>query len=56
LRDWAVAGDRCRLEKGVVLQRSVLWEDVKIKPGLRIMDSIITSSKEVHEDVIDSVI
>jgi mannose-1-phosphate guanylyltransferase len=56
LQDWAVIGDRCRLDKGVVLQRSILWEDVKIKPGLRIVDSIITSSNEVHEDVIDSLI
>jgi mannose-1-phosphate guanylyltransferase len=56
LQDWAVIGDRCRVEKGVMLKRSILWEDVKIKPGVRIIDSIITSSNEVSEDVIESLI
>ncbi len=56
LQDWAVVGDRCLLERGVVLRRSILWEDVKIKAGIRIVDSIVTSGKEVNEDVIDSLI
>ncbi len=56
LKEWAVIGKDTRLEEGVEIRRSVLWEGVRVKKGLRVIDSIVTSSKEVREDLVGQVI
>lgn len=56
LKEWAVIGKDANLEEGVEIRRSVLWERVRVKKGLRVIDSIVTSSKEVREDLIGQVI
>ena len=56
LNDWVVIGQGARLEEGVQITRSVLWERVKVKKGVRVIDSIITSSREVKFDQIDKVL
>jgi mannose-1-phosphate guanylyltransferase len=56
LRDWAVIGNDTSLEEGVEIRRSVLWEGVRVKKGLRVIDSIVTSSKEVREDLVGQVL
>jgi mannose-1-phosphate guanylyltransferase len=56
VNDWAVIGKGCRLEKGVEITRSVLWEGVVVKKGAKVIDSIITSSREVKFDQIGKVV
>ena len=56
LKEWAVIGRDTNLEERVEIRRSVLWERVRVKKGLRVIDSIVTSSKEVREDLIGQVI
>lgn len=56
LNDWAVIGEEAHLEEGVEITRSVLWERVEVKKGVRVIDSIITSSREVEFDQIRKVL
>ena len=56
LKEWAVIGIDTTLEEGVEIRRSVLWERVRVKKRLRVIDSIVTSSKEVSEDLVGQVI
>jgi len=51
LMDWAVVGENGHLGKNVELQRSVLWEGVTVKEGLKIVDSVVTSGREVDRDL-----
>ena len=51
LMDWAVIGENSRLGKNVKLQRSVLWEGVTVKEGLKVVDSVVTSGREVERDL-----
>jgi NDP-sugar pyrophosphorylase family protein len=48
---WAAIGDRCILEKGILISDSILWEDVRIKKGCKIVGSIVTSGKTVGKDL-----
>ncbi len=50
IKDWAVLGDNAKVEKGAEIARSILWENVTIKEGVRITDSIIATAGEVRED------
>ena len=52
LGEWAVLGEKTCLEKGVEVRRSILWNNVRVKEGTKIIDSIVTSSKEVDRDLI----
>jgi len=56
LKEWAVIGKDTSLEEGVEIRRSVLWERVRVKKGLRVIDSIVTSSKEVREDLVGKIL
>ncbi len=51
IKDWAVIGRGTVIEAGAGIARSVLWEDVRVKRGVQILDSIITSGKEVSHDI-----
>jgi NDP-sugar pyrophosphorylase family protein len=55
LKDWAVIGKRSSIERSTLVQRSVLWNDVLIKEGVRVVDSVITSGVVVKKDVIGGV-
>jgi NDP-sugar pyrophosphorylase family protein len=50
LMDWGVIGEKSRLGKNVEIQRSVLWEGVTVKEGVKIMDAVVTSGREVDHD------
>ena len=56
LKEWAVIGNDTKLEEGVEIRRSVLWERVRVKKRVRVIDSIVTSSKEVREDLVGQVL
>lgn len=49
--EWGIIGEGCRLDKDVVVERSVLWEGVRVKEGVRIIDSIVVSGQEVSRDL-----
>jgi mannose-1-phosphate guanylyltransferase len=51
LMDWGVIGENSLLEKNVELQRSVLWEGVTVKEGIKIVDAVVTSGREVDHDL-----
>jgi len=55
LKDWAVIGNETVLEHGVEVRRSIIWENVKVKKGVRVIDSIVTASKYVEHDLINEI-
>ncbi len=56
IKDCSVIGNRTTIEKGAEITGSVLWDDVKIKQGVRVIDSIVTSGKEVSHDIESSIL
>jgi NDP-sugar pyrophosphorylase family protein len=56
LKDWAVVGNGTILQQGSEIRRSILWDNVKVKDGVKITDSIVTYSKEVSYDLIGIII
>jgi NDP-sugar pyrophosphorylase family protein len=50
LRDWAVIGERVVLEESVEIRGSILWDGVRVKRGMRVVDSIVTSDRTVDRD------
>jgi len=55
LKDWVVIGKRSSIERGTFVQRSVLWNDVIIKEGMRVVDSVVTSGVVVEKNLIGGV-
>ncbi len=55
LKDWAVIGKGTSIERNALVQRSVLWNDVIIKEGTKIIDSVVASGVIVEKDLIDGV-
>ncbi len=55
LVDWAVVGPKAIIERDVEIARSIIWENVKIKKGIKIIDSIVTASREVRSDLISRI-
>ena len=54
-KDWAVIGEDSLVEEGSEVTRSVLWDQVRIRKGVRIIDSIVTSSKNVNRDMVSEI-
>jgi NDP-sugar pyrophosphorylase family protein len=52
LEDWAVVGEKSVLEKGAILRASILWEGVKVRKDVRIVNSVVTASREVTADLV----
>jgi NDP-sugar pyrophosphorylase family protein len=54
--DWAVLGPGARIEAHASIVRSVLWEGVRVKEGVRVEDSVVTAHRIVdhnlHKDVL----
>ena len=55
LKDWAVIGKRSSIEKGALVKRSVLWNDVTVRQGIKVVDSVITSGVIVEKDLVGGV-
>jgi mannose-1-phosphate guanylyltransferase len=47
LEDWVVIGEGCELAPSVRVKRSVLWDNVIVREGIRIEDSVVTSGREI---------
>lgn len=54
--DWAVIGEKTTIEQDVEITRSILWENVIIRKGVRVVDSIITTSRDIPFDLIDEIL
>ena len=55
LIDWGVIGQNSRLEENVEVQRSVLWEGVTVKEGIKVVEAVVTSGREVDRDLHEEV-
>ncbi|RPJ23142.1 MAG: NDP-sugar synthase, partial [Desulfobacteraceae bacterium] len=51
LMDWGVIGGNSRLGKNVEVQRSVLWDGVTVKEGVKVVDAVVTSGRAVDRDL-----
>lgn len=51
ITDWNIIGKKCNLEQEVEITRSIIWDNVTVKKGIKITDCVITSSKEVTSDM-----
>jgi len=56
IRDWAVMGDNATLEAEAEAARSVLWEGVTVRQGIRVADSIVTSYQVVDKDLVGGIL
>jgi mannose-1-phosphate guanylyltransferase len=52
LEEWVVIGKGCELAASVRVRRSVLWDKVIVREGIRIQDSVVTSDQEVRKHLI----
>ena len=55
LEEWAIVGAKSYLEKDVEIRRSIIWDGVRVKGGKKVIDSIVTSSREVDRDLINTI-
>lgn len=55
LNKWAVLGSRCSIERGAIVQGSVLWNDVTVREGIRVVDSVVTSGVTLEQDIVGGV-
>ncbi len=53
--DWAVIGQGAVLEREVEIKRSILWEGVKVRNRVKIIDSIVTSSRSVEYNLYNEI-
>jgi NDP-sugar pyrophosphorylase family protein len=53
--DWVVIGKESSIEKGATVKRSILWDNVVVKGGVKVIDSIVTSGVIVKKDLYGSV-
>lgn len=54
LEDWAVIGAGARVEAGAEIRRSVLWENVQVKEGIRVVDSVVSAPGIVDRDLLNT--
>jgi NDP-sugar pyrophosphorylase family protein len=54
--DWAVIGENCRIEKMSEITRTILWDGVRVKAGVRVTDCVVTSRTVVEKDCSGAVI
>ncbi len=55
LEEWAVIGKGSSIERGALVKRSVLWRDVIVREGVRVVDSVVTSGVILEEDLVGDV-
>jgi mannose-1-phosphate guanylyltransferase len=51
LMDWGVVGENSILGKNVEVKGSVLWEGATVKEGIKVVDAVVTSGREVDRDL-----
>lgn len=56
LTDWVIMGAKAVIGNDVEIKRSILWENVTIRKGFKVIDSIVTASREVRSDLINGIL
>lgn len=56
IKEWAIIGQRSRVDSHSEIRRSILWDRVKVAKGIQVIDSIITSDNVVNRDIINEVV
>ncbi len=51
VKDWAVIGEKSIVQGDALVERSVIWDNVIIRPGVRVSDSIITTGVIQETDI-----
>ncbi|MFC1821851.1 sugar phosphate nucleotidyltransferase [Thermodesulfobacteriota bacterium] len=51
LEEWAIIGEKTRIENHALIKRSILWDEVIVKPGVKVIDSVVSSFRIVDRDV-----
>ena len=51
LMEWGVVGENARIGEGAEIRRSILWDGVRVGKGIKVVDSIVTSNREVSRDL-----
>lgn len=51
LEEWAVIGEKTTLEEDVEIRRSILWDEVRVRKGAKVIDSVVTSLRTVDRDL-----
>ena len=49
--DWAVVGAGCVLERDAEIARSILWENCRVKHGVKVFDRILTGVGDVDREL-----
>jgi mannose-1-phosphate guanylyltransferase len=44
LEEWAVIGEKTMLEENVEIRRSILWDEVRVRKGANVIDSVVELS------------
>jgi NDP-sugar pyrophosphorylase family protein len=55
-KDWAVIGENCRLGEEVEISRSILWEGVSVRAGVKVTDCVVTSGCTVEQDCSNAIL
>ncbi len=55
-RGRGVIGNNCSIGKGAILEDSILWDNVTVREGVKVIRSIVTDNKIVEQDLVDHVI
>lgn len=55
IKDCVVLGSRCSIAGSATVQGSILWNDVTVGEGVRVVDSVITNGVIVDQDIIEGV-
>jgi len=53
--DWVVIGKGSCVEKGATVKRSVLWDNVVVKEGVKVIDSVVASGVIVKKELYNAV-
>ncbi len=56
LEEWAVIGEKTTLEEGVEVRRSILWDEVRVRKGAKVIDSVVSSLRTVDRDLIGEIL
>ncbi len=51
LIDWGVLGEKGHLHMNAEVERSVLWDRVILKEGIKVVDAVVTSGRVVDHDL-----
>ena len=54
--DWSIIGENTTIGKHAQITRSIIWENVRVEEGVKIADSIVTTSKVITSDVIEAIV